>query len=351
MSIKRNLSEFKQDVIKLTQIKHVDDEKTRILMENNIKEARNCENYNGSVEDLAKLEKEITGMAEDKIKYISNIDDFMKQCNLVDGNNLKLNLRTDGRFVRDVKEYLDPLKLVYKFGDFYLDIIGKIWTELCDRNCQEEFVEFIEKENSWIGSCDMNDFIERGKFLFLLPHLNEWRNRVRFGGYNFMMICDVVRAFVEYNITDYSATCKILVVDRNEYAEIINPYFINMYCEIIKSKSDLNRMLKTGKNIIEIFPPFDFKKLFVEDVMSQRMLETMNEAIVETEGGSEWIKNVKSIFDKGQTGDKILHHPKVLECGHTGGSISWTVNMLKNIYTIGWAEFVNNYHRELVSKL
>jgi hypothetical protein len=100
--------------------------------------------------------------------------------------------------------------------------------------------------------------------------------------------------------------------------------------------------MRNEEDFDDIFPTYDF--LSVSTDSEFHWLKTMHEVVKKTEGGAEWlIKNTETnIFEmaKSVIGNKILYHPDVLEDGHSGGTISWTINTLRRVYISGWDDFV-----------
>lgn len=93
--------------------------------------------------------------------------------------------------------------------------------------------------------------------------------------------------------------------------------------------------------------PFNFKKAMPSDKAEAKWLTNMHKAVKQM----KCLSYVESAplnmeFFRKEQSKALMDHPLVKECGHTGGTLLWSVNELKYIYRNGWQTWLKNSEKK-----
>lgn len=93
--------------------------------------------------------------------------------------------------------------------------------------------------------------------------------------------------------------------------------------------------------------PFNFKKAMPDRKAEAKWLTNMHKAVRQTKSR----KYVESVsldmeFFRDARSKVLMDHDLVKECGHTGGTLIWSVSELKYIYRNGWQTWLKNSEKK-----
>lgn len=93
--------------------------------------------------------------------------------------------------------------------------------------------------------------------------------------------------------------------------------------------------------------PFNFTKAMFGRKAEAKWLTNMHKAIRQTKTRN-YIEyaTMNAEFFGDERGKMLMNHPLVIECGHTGGTLFWSVNELKYIYRNGWQMWLKNSEKK-----
>jgi hypothetical protein len=112
---------------------------------------------------------------------------------------------------------------------------------------------------------------------------------------------------------------------------------------LIRDRMILDDLLKNNgglKNTMKFFPEYCFEYIY-DDEISAELLHRLHQAVQDTPGARYWIINDGKIYSNNPIIDALSKHPLVSSYGHSGGSMRWSIGVLKYVYTKGWDEFIN----------
>lgn len=355
--------------IKLIKVKKVPHKSTNILNKHkklNIiykNKSQQIQEQNEKIKQLKIYQNEMKLYQHD----IKKIDEFNLQHKLNFNNNILLNLRNEN-YINSIDHYTEHLLLpknIY-LNNQDIEIINRLWKTTYDK------MYFFKKfflEEKWDILCDgrydntfrINKIIEKYKLENkTIDIISEWMDNNPYN--NLYKILKPIKSFILFNITDYSATSNILTRERNDYAKNCNKTIDNIIdrCNQMEKTINIQKQFDSIKInnqnvfnkislISEVFPEFNFDKVCIDE-FEARVLTNMHNAVISVLGGKEWFINCNDIY---MSNDPIrfliLYHRKVLNDGHSGTSMYWTINTLKYIYKNGWNDWclkkLNKYIR------
>ena len=98
------------------------------------------------------------------------------------------------------------------------------------------------------------------------------------------------------------------------------------------------------KNVMKFFPEYRFEHIydgeFSEGGSSAEALNGLHQAVQDIPGARQWIVEDGYIYSAHPVMSAINAHPLVDSFGHTGGSMGWTMCVLKEAYATGWDKFI-----------
>jgi hypothetical protein len=105
--------------------------------------------------------------------------------------------------------------------------------------------------------------------------------------------------------------------------------------DLVKSTGDF-------KNVMKFFPEYRFEYIYGDQYygFSAETLGGLNQAVQEIPGARQWIIEDGNIYSAHPVMRAITNHPLVESFGHTGGTMSWTMCVLKEAYMLGWDNFI-----------
>lgn len=268
---------------------------------------------------------------------VIEIDDFNKSKKLMPNKKqVRVTYRNED-YVRNIGKFTEPLLLSKDWDNKTISIVNNVWEKLYKDG-------IIVWDHQIFDCCD--EWMYTGKYeechkkydLDLDNYLKQWRDHSQF---NFHPLFDTIKTMKTFNVTDFSATGLILANKRNGLVDNVNYNIetIKRDVERIKFHKTLKTKKAKGIPLDRIFLAFDFESIFPYEPSSAWWLDCLHKAIMEIEGGEEFIKNfngdIYGYFDS-PIGKKISSHPLVEECGHSGMTFLWTIYILNRIYNLGW---------------
>ena len=148
---------------------------------------------------------------------IQDIDHFNRENGLMSSYKQVLLRKRNEPYIRNINKFIEPLNKIQHIWTYdSLNILSKTWTALYDNNMIEH--DFLDDEN-WIYQADMNLFKQKYYLNFMIPQLERW---TKINSSNFFPLFNTIKNFKDYNISNYSATSKILTPERNNLANKFN---------------------------------------------------------------------------------------------------------------------------------
>lgn len=289
-----------------------------------------------------------------RIKQVSNdVNVLTQELNSLDSEILKLNrqISPDGniyirrqpnppKFPKDIKPYVNELKLGTYWDSNMIEIFSEIWKKSYNLGLGSDKFYLQLKEVSkedWVWS---NTDISKNPFHLWNPYLTRWREERKC---NFSLIFKLLKNAHIYQIEDYSLLNYYLIERRDTLHELREYDLTDLTEEMESLRLDVARQNEIEliglDRFIEKIEPYDFSQVF-NDQLSIRCLQSMNKFIQKTEGAFDWLLNDGNIFSPDPIWQKHYSDPEIGECGHSGASMSWTISTLRTMYRDGWKNWV-----------
>jgi len=312
-------------------------------------------NYKGKADHIDMINRSVNWNHEHKWQ-ICEIDEFNNNNKLMTSHKQVLVKKRAEETIPVIDKYTEPLTLSQVWDSKSIRLVNKLW-EASHKNklfshpmyhdksnwayCNnvQEFTERFYNDKNWICNNDSHVDVSLVKKI-----LEEWRDNVTC--YNFSVLLNTVQVFYQYNVTDFSATGVLLTERRNRVADSANRLVESIKETIVTMhhKKKVQKKINDGVSLSTIYPPYDFDKLYYHDKFTARSLKNMHKAAFLVSGGREWITENGHVYSDDAVANKLLYHPLVDADGHSGGTMSCTVGILKQMYTNGWESFVKKLH-------
>ncbi len=232
---------------------------------------------------------------------------------------------------KNITRYLRPLEDYYN----WVPTVTNIWNEIMRKSGKIPLID-EKSNNDWI----YKNYAEDCPYPFMIPHMEQFaRNHPN---YNFHFVLKF-NELNDYKISDFSFTNKHLLETRESKIASLNR-IINTFSEIeAQLGMDIHYQQQVESDGFDRFvnsiKPYDFNAVF-RDNLSIKSLDSMLAALHNTPGGMEWLKKDGHIFSKDPIWRLIQKDKRVDDCGHTGGTMSWTMTTVRNIHEMGWNNWV-----------
>lgn len=283
-------------------------------------------NYKSKQINILKLQHDKKNEYDKLKNKIHTIDTFnYKNQKLYDNETIKVNKRTE-RFIPNIEKYTEDL-LLERYDQEEVNSINRIWSVAYDN---DNLTHPIFKESEKL-SHDKNEILNKYQ---IHGKLKDMIQQYGIGP------CYKIQTFVSHDITDHSATSFILTDRRNSLASAANNTIDDVYNKIdmIENIKSTHCKINNGVSIEELFPPFDFYKVWSWDKSFARWLSNMHQAVKPNcQDSIKYCRNVSDMYF-------ITNNPLVAECGHSGGSMAVTVSHLKYVYNNGWIAYVKKIY-------
>ena len=164
---------------------------------------------------------------------ITKLDTFLKKTGLfVTDKHISVNKR-DEKFIQDIDRFTEPLIYDNSWEYDTINIINKMWTVIYHNKLFYDDLFDNTEANKNRYACASYDVYhqpnDKLRDLMLLWHKTE-------PYYSYNKPLETLKIFIDYNITDYSATCLILVNKRNTIAKWYNKDINNLKRYILESQ-------------------------------------------------------------------------------------------------------------------
>src|SRR5439155_10434654 len=183
-----------------------------------IKSTINGIDYKGKKESCLDLKKRINSHNEFS-KIIKNIDSFNYKYNLMPSHKQVILQKRTENYNKNIINYIKPLKIINLWNKKSMFILNNIWIKFYDKQLLSNLI-FNKGDDRWIDQTDIEDFKSKYNFDFIINDLQEWKKNNPY--LNFFPLMNALKIMKEYNITDFSATSKLLTIYRNQIVDIIN---------------------------------------------------------------------------------------------------------------------------------
>jgi len=302
-----------------------------------IQKIREGTEYNFKSEDIYHLNKKVIKCDTIKEKIYA-IDQFNMDKKLMPNKKQVMIKRKNESHIPSIGNYTEQLLMLNTWDPKSINLVNELW-EISYKNELLNHPAFRD-DSQWVFTCNIDDFLGKYDNEKIGNVLKKWKNIGT--GYNFNPLLTTVKTFSEYNVTDFSSTGKILTEKRNNWAEWFNSNVkeINNDLKIIKSNAKTQDKINNNIPLQILFPPFNFNKVFPFDNFSPQILSNMHTVAGTIIGGREWIRNDGYCYSKHPIAIQLLNNPTINADGHSGGSMSYTLNILKRIYNVGWIEWI-----------
>lgn len=313
-----------------------------------------CPVYPAKLEDVKELDGIIKRYKEtlDNIKIVDNL--FHKYGLMPNYKQLRLT-RRNYLFEEDVEKNIQDIKRINHWSDKNFRLLVDTWSQ-CYRNGlladNKFFEQTLHPENSEIlSSCNFptrfREFHQNSNhdLKFLFRNLDKWREQNN--NLNVFPLFVALNQMRMLHVADKSASSMILHPYRTHKVDWGNT-LVKVTREKIKDiddKSNLAQKYSKIKKLDRIITPHDFYALFGEHSPEAKWLTALRYVVEETDDGIEWLSKCNKLSDYylDEVGKKILADSRIDACGHSGGTMSFTVGTLKEYYSLGWEEFVKQF--------
>lgn len=234
----------------------------------------------------------------------------------------------------------ETLEILAQHDFFYeglTDLILEGWKIVDKYKDRFKFLSDYNKLPNWVYNDDPTKAHKKFR-----PVLEKWKVRTERKRLNFFLF---FRTLSLFRLMTPAEACRLVLEEKKksfeELLEFNKEQLENQISQINWTMQMIDNM-KSGElewaDLINKFRKGDFS--IYQDRLSQLCMETMYQAIEETPGAKMWFISDGHMDSEDPMKDKILHHPKVESCGHTGASISWTAAQFRRIYQEGWSKWV-----------
>lgn len=273
---------------------------------------------------------------------LKSIDDFNQRTGRMDisGQSVILNLR-DEPLNKTIDQYTRPLVDFDIQSQKYISIINDTWRALYDTKHLEKIN--LDISGSWVYSPTSREYESVfSKTPHIIPYMRKW---LSYQNYNFLPLFETLQIYRTYNVTDHSATSSILTKRRNNLATYADEQVkdINDRIKNMEIKNKLAQQLKDGVKLTDLFPEYDFNKLFPDHSLSARSCSSLHQVACEKPEVKAWIK-LGAPDDNYAMYEYVSKHPAIQQMGHSGFSWSWTVQTMRYVYSNDWATVVKNIY-------
>lgn len=293
---------------------------------------------------IIKRYENIKKQADEKLSILYELISKEPKVSISTNNSLDetLQILTPG-LCEDSKDtnilpYLNYLEKISSYNECTVDAICEIWVKMIEKNISIR--EISDDNASWIYGGD--EYICPCEYLG--PIFAKYEDRLYETRTKYVPIVRVLRRFEKYGV-NYIPTILLLLKDLKQLKISVN----FSESEIKGHFGNLNSKFKIQKDIEmmgidKVSSLYEFGNFsFVGDKMSRYILEKMMEAVNDIDGTEEWFKTDGQLFSKSSISEEFRKHPSIQECELSGCSMSWTLAVFRNIYSLGWENWVKDY--------
>ena len=144
-------------------------------------------------------------------------------------------------------------------------------------------------------------------------------------------------ALLQFELTDFSATIKIAMDQRNHLVDCHRGQLARLKLQIIMIEHFKRVQVQLDQECRSTDPaPFRFDRVYPHDVLAAQLLTNFHQAVESTDGAKQWL----------QTQAVNRDHPVVERNAHSGLMSNWTLGTIHQIYSEGWTSLSNRSMNE-----